>query len=438
MTAFFGRSAILVLVLAAGPARAEQAGGEVKGTAEFLKGDLLIVDGQRVRLVAETKMKGVPRGQAIPLGSEVKVAGARRSDGALQATKIEVKPNRRDDKELELIAACNDIEAKYIDHGQALRSGKDGNLLRLGAITQRGPHYARAREILDRLLPPYLSPDDVRLYVVVNPEWNAFAMANFAIYVHSGLLADMDDDEVAIVLGHEIAHATLEHSRRGMSKGRWASIARGVASIGGEVMGGWGGLAVSGLGGVGAAALGSGFSRGFEDQADRVGLRYAYEGGFAADKAPALWVRFAEKYGDGGGVGNFLFGSHAAARSRAKNMEAEVARNYARTASPTCRRGRAAGGGAPEAARPLGPPARAAGSCPGRAARRRRPRCRSRAGCPAARPGWPWCAARGRSRPPWRPASPAAAARPCPPSAGRRTTCRSRWRSRWSSPGAPP
>ncbi len=324
--------AILALVLAAGPARAEQqSGGEggIKGTAEFLKGDLLIVDGQRVRLVAETKMKGVPRGQAIPLGSEVKVAGAPRSDGVIQATRIEVKPNRRDDKELELIAACNDIEARYIDHGEALRSGKDGNLLRLGTLTQRGPHYARAREILDRLLPPYLSPDDVRLYVVFNPEWNAFAMANFAIYVHSGLLADLDDDEVAIVLGHELAHATLEHSRRGMSKGRWASIARGVASIGGEVMGGWGGIAVSGLGGVGAAALGSGFSRGFEDQADRVGLRYAYEGGFAAGKAPALWVRFAEKYGDGGGVGNFLFGSHAAARSRAKNMEAEVARNYA-------------------------------------------------------------------------------------------------------------
>ena len=179
MTAPVGRSAVLVLVLAAGPAWAEQkAGGELKGAAEFLKGDLLIVDGQRVRLVPETKLKGVPRGQAIPLGSEVKVAGALRSDGVLQATKIEVKPNRRDDKELELIAACNDIEARYIDHGQALRTGKDGSLLRLGEITQRGPHYTRARAILDRLLPPYLSPDDVRLYVVFNKDWNAFAMAN--------------------------------------------------------------------------------------------------------------------------------------------------------------------------------------------------------------------------------------------------------------------
>ena len=348
------RSAVLALVLAAGPSLAGEpkgAGGELKGTAEFLKGDLLIVDGQRVRLVPETKMKGVPRGQAVPLGSEVKVSGALRSDGAIQAARIEVKPNRRDDKELELIAACNDIEAKYIDHGQALRTGKDGSLLRLGAITQRGPHYARARAILDRLLPPYLPADEVRLYVVDNKDWNAFAMANFALYVHSGLLADMDDDEVAIVLGHELAHATLEHSRRGMSKGRWASIARGVASIGGEVMGGWGGVAVSGLGGVGSAALGSGFSRGFEDQADRVGLRYAYEGGFAAEKAPALWRRFAEKYGDGGGFGNFLFGSHAGARSRAKNMEGEVARNYAGGVADAPSRPRPAAGPARQGSR---------------------------------------------------------------------------------------
>ena len=77
------------------------------------------------------------------------------------------------------------------------------------------------------------------------------------------------------------------------------------------------------------SSLNNGFSRGFEDQADRVGLRYAYEGGFDVEKAPALWLRFAEKYKDQGGVNNFLFGSHASSRERAKDMEAEVARNYA-------------------------------------------------------------------------------------------------------------
>jgi predicted Zn-dependent protease len=213
----------------------------------------------------------------------------------------------------------------------------------LGPISDHGPQHARARAILDRILPPYLDPASVRLYVVENKDWNAFAMANFALYVHSGLLADLDDDEVAIVLGHELAHATLEHTRRTMHKGRWARIARSAASIGGDVMGGWGGVAVSLGGGLGASALGNGFSRGFEDEADRVGLRYAYEGGYDASKAPALWLRFAEKYGDGGGVGGFLFGSHAGARARSRSMQDEVARNYgAGVDDPPTRRAAAA------------------------------------------------------------------------------------------------
>jgi predicted Zn-dependent protease len=139
----------------------------------------------------------------------------------------------------------------------------------------------------------------------------------------------MDDDEVSIVLGHELAHATQEHSRRTMRKGRWARLAGNVALVGGAVMGGFGGDAVRIFGGVGASAINNGFSRGFEDQADRVGLRYAYEGGFKADKGPALWRRVGEKYKDSSGVGNFLFGSHSRSSERAKDLEVEVAKNYA-------------------------------------------------------------------------------------------------------------
>ena len=83
-----------------------------------------------------------------------------------------------------------------------------------------------------------------------------------------------------------------------------------------------------GLGGLGASALSNGFNRGFEDEADRVGVRYAFEGGFQAQKAPALWRRFGERYKDQSGVKTFLFGSHSQSKDRARNLEAEVARNY--------------------------------------------------------------------------------------------------------------
>jgi hypothetical protein len=87
----------------------------------------------------------------------------------------------------------------------------------------------------------------------------------------------------------------------------------------------------------------NGYGRDLEDQADRVGLRYVYEGGFDAARGPQLWKRFAKKYGDGNKVANFFFANHSRSSARAANLEREVALNYpvgaadvrfARTAPP--------------------------------------------------------------------------------------------------------
>jgi predicted Zn-dependent protease len=159
---------------------------------------------------------------------------------------------------------------------------------------------------------------------------NAMAMANYSIYVFSGLVADMDDDELAIVLGHELTHASYEHSRRQASKSQISGIAGQAALLGSEyVKNPLAKGAAQQATKLGVTTFGNAFSREYEDQADRVGLRYVYEAGYDYTKGPALWRRFAQNYGDQDKVTNFFFGDHSLRAKRAKELEEEIANNYA-------------------------------------------------------------------------------------------------------------
>ena len=63
-------------------------------------------------------------------------------------------------------------------------------------------------------------------------------------------------------------------------------------------------------------------------QADRVGLRYAYEGGYNVGAGVPLWSKFRERYGESDKVTNFFFGSHSRPSDRISNIRDEIARNY--------------------------------------------------------------------------------------------------------------
>src|SRR6185295_6524259 len=77
-----------------------------------------------------------------------------------------------------------------------------------------------------------------------------------------------------------------------------------------------------------AVAMINGYGRDLEDQADRVGLRYAYEAGYDVSRGPQLWRRFARKYGDGSKVGTFFFADHTRSSVRATSLQRQVALNY--------------------------------------------------------------------------------------------------------------
>ena len=302
-------------------------GEKVDGYAEWHAGACLIADAQRVCPAPKLKFKGEGEARsfdAIPLGYEFKAKGKRQRDGSLLAHEVEAKPNGSAMFEGEVRSATDQAEA------QARQSGRFGDdKAPVGKLVESGPQVERVRRIVDNLLPEYIPRESVRCYVIENKEWNAFAMGNYSIYVFSGLLDDMDDDEVAIVLGHELVHASHEHSRKQFKRDMWIQIAMlgalGAAStIDSDTQQALAALAVVAAG----SAWKNGYGRGMEDQADRVGLRYAYEAGYDITKGPRLWNRFAKKYGEGNKAANFFFSDHSLSAARATKLEKEIAYNY--------------------------------------------------------------------------------------------------------------
>lgn len=325
------RAALLLTIAVAAPVSLAAA-EKHEGYAEFRRGGALIVDGQRVRAGVRTRFKGDGAARsfaAIPLGYEVKLRGARLQDGTIRADEVEAKANGDALFEADLKKSFDETETRFRDQGRVFEQGADGKTEDLGRLDESGPRVERVRSVLRLICPPYLEPADFRVYVVTNQDWNAMAAPNRSIYVFSGLLDDMDDDEVAIILGHELTHATHEHSRRAFKKQLFITLGAAVALAGEESIDSKGKRIGAQLGTLLlATALTNGYGRSEEDQADRVGLRYAYEGGFDVQKGPALWDRFAGKYGKNSKVVNFFFGDHSVAEARAANLQREIALNY--------------------------------------------------------------------------------------------------------------
>lgn len=311
---------------------------KVSGYAEWRKGDVLIVDGQRLRWSAGTKFKGKNLGSPgeIPLGYEVEASGYRLPDGVILLENLEAKPNGTAAFENDIRETTDSMEAQWLKAGRVYEPNEDGPDKLIGRLVPDGPQVRRVREIVGRVTPPYIDPAALRVHVVDTDDWNAMAMGNGAIWVFTGLLDALNDDEVAIVIGHELAHYSHEHSRREFKRAMWGQLLALGAIVATEVATDnektKTGVAIASL--VTAMTVRNGFSRNLEDQADRVGLRYAYEGGYDVGYGPALWVKFRDKYGEQNGLVNFFLGEHSQATDRVRNLEREIAYNY----RPTARR----------------------------------------------------------------------------------------------------
>ena len=126
---------------------------------------------------------------------------------------------------------------------------------------------------------------------------NAFALPGGKVGVYTGLIKlAASDDEIAIVIGHEISHVTSRHGGERMSQALVAQIAgSGVEAIGANSKYGQIASTVFGLGAQGALLK---YSRDQETEADVVGLRFAAGAGYDPRAAASFWRKMQAKSGN--------------------------------------------------------------------------------------------------------------------------------------------
>jgi len=124
--------------------------------------------------------------------------------------------------------------------------------------------------------------------VLDTEEVNAFALPGGFFFVNSGLILKAESEaELAGVMAHEIAHVAARHGTKQATRGELANI----MSIPLIFMGGWAGYAIRQGAGLAIPMGFLTFSRGFEREADYLGLQYLYKSGYD----PTAFVDFFEK-----------------------------------------------------------------------------------------------------------------------------------------------
>lgn len=187
------------------------------------------------------------------------------------------------------------------------------------------PQFQRLQRIATKLVPQTAQWNDRskgwkwEINLIGSKQINAFCMPGGKIAFYTGILDQLKltDDEAAMIMGHEMAHALREHARARIAKSQGTGT---LLSIGAQLLG------LGQLGDV-AASLGTQlltlrFSREDESDADLVGLELAARGGYNPQASVSLWEKMGQAGGGAGGP-SFL-STHPSGPQRIQVLQSNV------------------------------------------------------------------------------------------------------------------
>lgn len=244
---------------------------------------------------------GAGASAAMPALAQVDVGSASRLATLVPAEKLETSANQQYHQMLEQARAQ-----------KALAPASHPQLVRLRAIATRlipqAPQWnARARGW------------KWEVNLIGSKQINAFCMPGGKIAFFTAILdqLQLSDDEAAMIMGHEMAHALREHARARIAKtqGTGTLLALGSQLLG---LGSLGDVAAN----LGTQLISLKFSRSDETEADLVGLELAARGGYRPQAAVSLWEKMGRAAGGGNGAG--FLSTHPSGPDRIRELQANV------------------------------------------------------------------------------------------------------------------
>ena len=217
-----------------------------------------------------------------------------------------------------LVVSASEVDRlSAVSYNEQNQKAKEKNIL----LTS-GPDYDRLKAISNRLISQTgVFRDDTRQWnwqlVLINaPILNATCAPGGKITFYTGLIEQLNltDDEIAAIMGHEIAHALREHGRERLSQAMAQSAVTNIAMAAAGAYG----SAISAANQAAQYILVLPNSRQNESEADAIGLELAARAGFKPQAAISVWQKM-NKATQGKGTPEFL-STHPSGETRIEQL----------------------------------------------------------------------------------------------------------------------